>query len=165
MDEKILFRDMSLQEQRTLISIWKTMRIRRISYHTREKMERLGITMEMIEETLRVNHIIEYKLKDGKEVRMVLRGVKSYPLKYEWKKYDNTRDELEYGYCNICLVVNAFGDVVTVYNSPDKKTTKYRSYRGDNEGYLNTMNENLRKNLVKVASITNRWYNERRYGA
>lgn len=156
MDERILFRDMTSAEKEAMVSIWKTITgLRRISYHTKEKMDRLGITMEMVEETLKNNHIIEYKLSRGREMRMVLRGTRSYPLWYEWKNYDGSRHSLEYDYCNVCIVISAFGDLVTVYNSPERKSRHYST------NYSSSMSDRLRENLFTVLRIAEDIYEKK----
>lgn len=154
-EEKILFRDMSMQEKKNLITLWKRVAIVDKSNHAKTKMRLLGITEKDIERAWKVNHIIEYKVivDNGvvTDVRLLVRGLDVTMKKYEWTS--DGREMKDRALCNICLVVSLKRKtLITCYASPSG-VHRYRNSNGrTDKAYEQKMNDNLRKNLMMLVS-------------
>lgn len=151
-EEKILFRDMTMNEKRNVVKVWERTQIATMTDHAKEKMERLGITNEDVAKAWKVNHIIEYKVvdEDGKtDVRLLVRGLDIVDRKYEWTQ--NGREMRKNEKCNVCLVVSLTKNMlITTYTSPSG-VNKYKHSNGRIDmAYVQSMNDNLRKNLVAL---------------
>lgn len=148
METKIYFKDLSMNEKTNLITVWKNLSITEYSTHAREKMDTLDITEEMIELAWKINHIIEYKVKDGRP-RMVVRGIHNHLCNSDFMNHGTNRVALSKKLqCNICLVVDMLtGKLITCYASP---TATARLYKNNNTDYEKNMNDTLEQNLKVV---------------
>ena len=147
METKIYFKDLTMNEKINLITVWKNLSLNEYSTHAREKMASLGITDDMINEAWHVNHIIEYKVKNGSP-RMIVRGVHEHLCNSDFMNHGTNRVSIGRKKCNVCLVVDMLtGDVVTCYASP---VATARLYKNNNTDYEKTMNNELEKNLQIV---------------
>ena len=147
METKIYFKDLTMNEKINLITVWKNLSLGEYSDHAKEKMASLGITNDMINEAWNVNHIIEYKVKNGSP-RMIIRGIHAHLCNSDFMNHGIDRVNIGKKLCNICLVVDMLtGDVVTCYASP---VATARLYRNNNADYEKIMNNELEKNLQLV---------------
>lgn len=147
METKIYFKDLTMNEKINLITVWKNLSLGEYSTHAKEKMASLGITDDMVNEAWQVNHIIEYKVKNGSP-RMIVRGVHEHLCNSDFMNHGTNRVSIGRKKCNVCLVVDMLtGDVVTCYASP---VATARLYKNNNTDYEKTMNNELEKNLQVV---------------
>ena len=147
METKIYFKDLTMNEKINLITVWKNLSLGEYSDHAKEKMASLGITNDMINEAWNVNHIIEYKVKNGSP-RMIIRGIHAHLCNSDFMNHGIDRVNIGKKLCNVCLVVDMLtGDVVTCYASP---VATARLYRNNNADYEKIMNNELEKNLQLV---------------
>lgn len=147
METKIYFKDLSMNEKINLITVWKNLSLGEYSTHAKEKMASLGITDDMVNEAWQINHIIEYKVKNGNP-RMIVRGVHEHLCNSDFMNHGTNRVNIGRKKCNVCLVVDMLtGDVVTCYASP---VATARLYKNNNTDYEKTMNNELEKNLQLV---------------
>lgn len=147
METKIYFKDLAMNEKINLITVWKNLSLGEYSAHAREKMTSLGITDDMVNKAWQVNHIIEYKVKNGNP-RMIIRGIHTHLCNSDFMNHGVDRVNIGKKLCNVCLVVDMIsGDVVTCYASP---VATARLYKNNNTDYEKTMNNELEKNLQLV---------------
>ena len=147
METKIYFKDLTMNEKINLITVWKNLSLGEYSDHAKEKMTSLGITDDMINEAWNVNHIIEYKVKNGSP-RMIIRGIHAHLCNSDFMNHGVDRVNIGKKLCNVCLVVDMLtGDVVTCYASP---VATAKLYRNNNTDYEKIMNNELEKNLQLV---------------
>ena len=147
METKIYFKDLTMNEKINLITVWKNLSLGEYSAHAREKMDSLGITEKMINEAWQVNHIIEYKVKNGSP-RMIIRGIHAHLCNSDFMNHGIDRVNIGKKLCNVCLVVDMLtGDIVTCYASP---VATAKLYRNNNTDYEKIMNNELEKNLQLV---------------
>ena len=147
METKIYFKDLTMNEKINLITVWKNLSLGEYSAHAREKMDSLGITEKMINEAWNVNHIIEYKVKNGSP-RMIIRGIHAHLCNSDFMNHGIDRVSIGKKLCNVCLVVDMLtGDIVTCYASP---VATAKLYRNNNTDYEKIMNNELEKNLQLV---------------
>ena len=147
METKIYFKDLTMNEKINLITVWKNLSLGEYSDHAKEKMDSLGITEKMINEAWQVNHIIEYKVKNGSP-RMIIRGIHAHLCNSDFMNHGIDRVNIGKKLCNVCLVVDMLtGDVVTCYASP---VATAKLYRNNNTDYEKIMNNELEKNLQLV---------------
>lgn len=147
METKIYFKDLTMNEKINLITVWKNLSLGEYSAHAREKMDSLGITEKMINEAWNVNHIIEYKVKNGSP-RMIIRGIHAHLCNSDFMNHGVDRVSIGKKLCNVCLVVDMLtGDIVTCYASP---VATAKLYRNNNTDYEKIMNNELEKNLQIV---------------
>ena len=142
---KVLFSDMTLNEKKNLVTVWKNVEIRGYSRHAKQKMNELSITESMINDTWKVNHIIEYKVEDGR-TKIMVRGVNAHECDAQYMVNRTERTFIGKNLCNVCLVVDVMsGQVVTVYASPVNARNRYTC----RDSY-SQMDDNLRKNLETI---------------
>ena len=152
-EEKILFRDLTMTEKQNVIKVWERTNINEKTDHAKEKMSRLGITDADVERAWKVNHIIEYKVvvenNEVTDVRLLVRGLDVTEKKYEWTS--NGREMRKEAKCNVCLVVSLRKNkLITCYTSPTN-VNRYKNSNGRVDmAYEQTMNDNLRKNLMAL---------------
>ena len=147
METKIYFKDLTMNEKINLITVWKNLSLGEYSDHAKEKMASLGITDDMINEAWHVNHIIEYKVKNGSP-RMIIRGIHAHLCNSDFMNHGIDRVNIGKKLCNVCLVVDMLtGDIVTCYASP---VATARLYKNNNTDYEKIMNNELEKNLQLV---------------
>ena len=152
-EEKILFRDLTMTEKQNVIKVWERTSINEKTDHAKEKMERLGITDADVERAWKVNHIIEYKVvvenNEVTDVRLLVRGLDVKEKKYEWTS--NGREIKKEAMCNVCLVEKKKKNkLITCYTSPTN-VNRYKNSNGRVDmAYEQTMNDNLRKNLLAL---------------
>ena len=147
METKIYFKDLAMNEKINLITVWKNLSLGEYSAHAKEKMASLGITDDMVNKAWQVNHIIEYKVKNGNP-RMIIRGIHTHLCNSDFMNHGVDRVNIGKKLCNVCLVVDMIsGDVVTCYASP---VATARLYKNNNTDYEKSMNNELEKNLQLV---------------
>ena len=112
---KKLFVQMDNMEQYALINAWKKVNMGLKSWHCIRKMERCYITDYAINRTWKNHNIVEFKVQNDTERRIVIRSVESFECYYNvCSNGEKIRHSKETEPCNVCLVVDMdSGNIIT----------------------------------------------------
>lgn len=122
---KKLYKSMSIDEKKALITLWKKTTLTNPTIHCVQNMARRDVTRDMIEDAWRVNEFVEFKVKNGRP-RLVVRALHVYTCHYDYSSNGVKKLSPRKEACNVCVVVDMInGYIITCYTSPVRLKDSY----------------------------------------